>query len=131
MRVPRFRKNRSLIEKVMAMPMISRIGKSRRMRNRSIIPIVLGLGIGALIGFGAALMVAPRSGRMTRMMLAEKGNDLAYQAKKISGQAKTRIQSTISRPTKGVFERNGSKTPAEMKREVNILESDIDKTYDL
>jgi gas vesicle protein len=96
-----------------------------------IIPMLIGVGIGALVGFGAAMMVAPRSGRMTRMMLAERGNDIAYRAKQISGQAKSRIQSSVRRPTKGVFERNDGNTPMEMKRDVNILESDIDKTYDL
>jgi gas vesicle protein len=131
MQVPRFGKRKSIMKRMMSNPMFMGIGRSKSMRRRMIVPMLIGVGVGALVGFGAAILVAPRSGRMTRMRIAEKGNDIAYQAKQVTNKAKSRIQSSIRRPTRGVFERNNGDTPMELQRDVTILESDIDKTYDV
>ena len=131
MNVMNIGRKRNLRDQIMDMPKSIRIGRGRSRSSQIILPILIGLGIGALVGFGGALMVAPRSGRMTRMMLAERGNDLAYQARKITGRAVSRLPGSQSKPSRGIFGRNQAKTPAGLEREVSILESDIDKTYDL
>ena len=48
--------------------------------------------IGALIGAGAALLYAPRSGKETRELLAKKGRDLKGQATDALDSAKDYVQ---------------------------------------
>jgi gas vesicle protein len=48
--------------------------------------------IGALVGMGAALLYAPRSGKETRELLAKKGRDLKGQASDALDNAKDFIQ---------------------------------------
>ena len=48
--------------------------------------------IGALVGTGAALLYAPRSGKETRELLAKKGRDLKGQATDAIDDAKDFVQ---------------------------------------
>jgi len=48
--------------------------------------------IGALVGTGAALLYAPRSGKQTRELLAKKGRDLKGQATDAIDDAKDFVQ---------------------------------------
>ena len=48
--------------------------------------------IGALVGTGAALLYAPRSGKETRELLAKKGRDLKGQAADALDDAKDFVQ---------------------------------------
>jgi len=48
--------------------------------------------IGALVGTGAALLYAPRSGKETRDLLARKGRDLTGQASDALDNAKDFVQ---------------------------------------
>jgi len=48
--------------------------------------------IGALVGTGAALLYAPRSGKETRDLLAKKGRDLKGQATDALDDAKNFVQ---------------------------------------
>ena len=48
--------------------------------------------IGALVGTGAALLYAPRSGKDTRKLLAKKGRELKGQASDVLDDAKDFVQ---------------------------------------
>jgi gas vesicle protein len=53
---------------------------------------LVAFAIGALVGTGAALLYAPRSGKETRDLLAKKGRDLKGQAADALDDAKDFVQ---------------------------------------
>jgi gas vesicle protein len=54
---------------------------------------VAAFAIGALVGTGVALLYAPRSGRETRELLAQKGRELKGQAEDVVDHAKEFVHS--------------------------------------
>jgi gas vesicle protein len=60
------------------------------------------LAIGAAVGAGIALLYAPRSGKETRAMLAEKGHDLKGKADDLLQEAKDFVQAKKSEITAAV-----------------------------
>ncbi|HZS32155.1 MAG TPA: YtxH domain-containing protein [Methylomirabilota bacterium] len=55
------------------------------------------LTVGALIGAGVALLLAPRRGEETRELLREKGADWARRAQERMGEAQVRAQEYLGR----------------------------------
>ena len=53
------------------------------------------LAVGAVIGAGVALLLAPRTGDETREILREKGSDLAKQARERGSEWARRAQETV------------------------------------
>lgn len=53
------------------------------------------LAVGALIGAGAALLLAPKTGEETRELLREKGTDWARQARERGSELAKRAQETV------------------------------------
>ncbi|MDD5370044.1 MAG: YtxH domain-containing protein [Anaerolineaceae bacterium] len=103
--------------------------------------MVLGIILGSLIGGTIALLAAPRPGHETRRMLADKGielkdratgmaSDVRDRASDVAGQARERVQMAISSVRGGSPAENISEV-TRLERDVNVLERDIDKTYDL
>jgi gas vesicle protein len=106
----------------------------------------LGLIFGALMGGTVALLMAPQTGMQTRTRLAQTGGQIRERAKgavddargrvtDVAGQARSRVGQVLSNVTGS----SGAPSKADamaaevktLNREVNILESDMDKTYDL
>lgn len=58
------------------------------------------IGAGALLGAGAALLLAPASGAQTRRKLAEKANSLTEEAKQAAQQAAGYLQETVQADAK-------------------------------
>jgi gas vesicle protein len=104
-----------------------------------------GLIFGSLIGGTIALLMAPQSGMQTRAQLAQTGGQIRDRAKEavedargrvtdVADQARSRVGQVLTSVTSG----SSSPSPDEtltsdvkkLNRQVNILESDIDKTYD-
>jgi gas vesicle protein len=50
------------------------------MQKNAVVTLLLGIGIGALVGTGIALLAAPQSGAQTRKFLGEKGSALKIKA---------------------------------------------------
>lgn len=125
-------------------------------RNR-VMPMLLGIVTGSLVGGIATLLAAPRPGIETRHMIMDKGSQLKDQAgdmvggvrdkagnmvgtvkdkaSDMAGQARTRIQGTVtsmrSRSNDMSQEDMETAHAKKLERDINILEDDIDKTYNL
>lgn len=64
--------------------------------------------LGAMLGAGAALLLAPKSGRETRELLFEKGSELAKRAQEGAEEAKGVAQDLFGKG-KEVFEEQSSR----------------------
>ena len=53
--------------------------------------------VGAIIGAGVALLLAPKTGEETRELLREKGADLARRAQETMGEAQVKAQEVLGR----------------------------------
>ncbi|HEY3344415.1 MAG TPA: YtxH domain-containing protein [Anaerolineaceae bacterium] len=105
-----------------------------------------GLVFGSLIGGTIALLMAPQPGMQTRAQLAQTGGHIRERAKEavedargrvtdVTGQARSRVGQVLSSVS------GGSRSPStdeamssdvkKVNNQVNVLESDIDKAYDL
>jgi gas vesicle protein len=103
--------------------------------------MMLGIILGSLIGGTVALLAAPRPGYEVRRMIVDKGNefkgratgmagDVRDRAVDVAGQARDRVQMAVSN-VRGGSSDEGVSEATRLERDVNILEKDIDKTYDL
>lgn len=103
--------------------------------------MVLGIILGSLIGGTVALLAAPRPGHETRRMIADKSSelkdratgmasDVRDRATGVASQARDRVQTAMSSVRSSSSDQEASEV-TRLERDVNILEKDIDKTYDL
>lgn len=73
--------------------------------NSSQVPVggyLVAFAIGAALGAGLALLYAPRSGKETRSLLAQKGHDLKDKAEDLLVEAKDFVRSKKSEITAAV-----------------------------
>jgi gas vesicle protein len=70
--------------------------------NKPVCSTITAFAIGAAVGAGIALLLAPQSGKETREMIAKKGQDLADGAKKLVEEGKHVAQDVKSRLTSAV-----------------------------
>jgi gas vesicle protein len=101
----------------------------------------LGLLVGSLIGGSIALLMAPQPGTQTREQIAKTGGQLRDRAKEavedarsrvtdVAGQARSRVGQMMSSGSSS-REDQLEKDVKSLNREADILESDINKTYEL
>lgn len=105
----------------------------------------IGLIAGSLVGGTIALLMAPQSGGQTRTQLAQTSGQVRGRAKDMMGDARSRVSDAAgqarSRFGQVVSNMGGSAgTPSRadrltadvdaLNRQVDILESDLDKKYD-
>lgn len=64
------------------------------------------IAVGALLGAGIALLLAPRTGEQTRELLREKGSELARRAQETVGEAQVRAQELLGRGREVVEEKS-------------------------
>lgn len=64
--------------------------------EKTIMTIILAFVLGSLIGAGAALLMAPESGRKTRSMIKDKGAELKDRAAGTMEDTKSRIDDLAS-----------------------------------
>jgi len=62
--------------------------------------------VGALIGAGVALLLAPKTGEETRELLREKGTDWARRAQETAGEAQTKAEELLGRGKEVVEEKS-------------------------
>ena len=79
--------------------------------------LVLGIGIGALVGLAAGLLLAPKPGEETRAELAEAVKKASDKAKAKLAEVKLKVEETVEKhcnDTKGENEEDqaGAATPA-------------------
>jgi gas vesicle protein len=101
----------------------------------------LGLLVGSLIGGSIALLMAPQPGMQTRGQIAKTGGQLRDRAKEavedarsrvtdVAGQARSRVGQMMSGGSSS-REDQLEKDVKSLNRQADILESDINKTYEL
>ena len=104
--------------------------------------MVTGIILGSLIGGTVALLMAPQPGYQTRAMLAQKGGEARDKATAMVGDARDRITEAAgearSRAEKAIAQVRGGTDGDKLEQDVNkvnrdvdIMESDIDKNYDM
>ncbi len=100
---------------------------------------MLGLIFGGMIGGTVALLMAPQPGMQTRAQIAKTGNQLRDRAQEaiedtrnrmtdVADQARSRINQMMSGGTSSQEDKIANDVNR-LNREVDTLESDIDKTY--
>jgi len=97
--------------------------------------------VGALIGAGVALLIAPMSGRDTRHKITEKGTEIKDRAVVLANDTRSRAQETYETArtrfedtVKTMRERNKDKeseTVDELKRELEVTEDMTDRAFPL
>jgi gas vesicle protein len=102
------------------------------MEEKSIVIQQGGFGFfvrGAVFGVALALLLAPRSGRETREILSEKGNEIKDKTLDMVKETTTRVQESfndtrvmLEETFKNVKDAAPSETKAELKRELEIME---------
>jgi gas vesicle protein len=87
--------------------------------------VALGFALGALVGAGVALLLAPRSGKETRKRLADAGERWGDAAKKqiehageIAHDIKRNTQSAVDDARRGFEQNQRSHDPAPMRTEL-------------
>ena len=87
--------------------------------------VALGFALGALVGAGVALLLAPRTGKETRRRLADAGERFGDAARKqvehageIANDIKRNAQSTFEEARRGFEQGQRSHDPAPMRTEL-------------
>jgi gas vesicle protein len=68
---------------------------SERDDHNVLLNILAGIGIGALIGAVAGVLLAPKAGRETREELGERITDLGHRVGDLSERVATRVRSAV------------------------------------
>ncbi len=100
----------------------------------------VGLLVGSLIGGTIALLMAPQPGMQTRKQIAQTGGQLRDRAKEavedarsrvtdVAGQARSRVEHMMAGSSSR--EDQLARDVKNLDRDADILESDINKTYEL
>jgi gas vesicle protein len=63
--------------------------------------------LGALVGAGVALVLAPKTGEETRQLLKEKGSELAKRAQEVAGEAQVKSGDLFDRGREFFEEQRG------------------------
>ncbi len=71
--------------------------------GNGVMSVILPFFIGGVIGAGAALLFAPKSGRETRQMIKDSAEDVKGKAGQYAGQAKEAVASVVEKG-KGLFQ---------------------------
>ena len=104
----------------------------------------VGLIVGSLVGGTIALLMAPQSGMQTRAQLSQTSGqvrdkamgmmeDARNRVTDVAGQAKDRVSQVMSNMSSGSTSKSDQLESDfnRLNREANILESDMNKSYDV
>ena len=82
--------------------------------------------LGAAIGAAAALLIAPRTGRETRDLLADKSNELAKKAQQIATEAQGRAGDWFDK-SRELFEEQTQRLMGAFEAGKQAMREDMDK----
>jgi gas vesicle protein len=83
--------------------------------------------LGGMLGAAVALLVAPKTGRETRELLAERGSDVARRAQAAAGEAQTRAGEWLDK-SRELFEEQTQRLMAAFEAGKDAMRDEIRKT---